>query len=151
MGIIYKLTSPSGKSYIGQTRRTLQERMNGHKSNGKCRLIHKAIKKYGFVNFTLETLVEVPNNLLNLYEEKMIAAYGTHGKFGYNLSDGGEKNPMFCPKNRMRLSVTLSNPAVRKKISVSLSKRLQTEEGRLQRSEQTKKQWKYGDIPTYRY
>ena len=32
-GIIYKATSSSGKSYIGQTTQGLKKRMCGHKSN----------------------------------------------------------------------------------------------------------------------
>jgi hypothetical protein len=65
-GFIYKYTSPSGSSYVGQTTRSLQERA-GH--NGKCYkgcdLFYKAIQKYGFSNFTVEILAEVPKNQLD--------------------------------------------------------------------------------------
>lgn len=33
MGFLYMLTSPSGKSYIGQTIRPIEERLKEHKKN----------------------------------------------------------------------------------------------------------------------
>jgi len=48
-GIIYKITSPNGKSYIGQTIQTFNQRMKGHrKANSNCILLKKAIIKYGW-------------------------------------------------------------------------------------------------------
>jgi predicted GIY-YIG superfamily endonuclease len=38
MGCIYKITSPSGKVYIGQTVKTLHERIKGHKK--VVRIVH---------------------------------------------------------------------------------------------------------------
>src|SRR5210317_405716 len=47
-GIIYKITSPSGKIYIGQTIHTLEERIKGHnKKSTNCTLLKRAIDKYG--------------------------------------------------------------------------------------------------------
>ena len=62
MGIIYKLTSPSGKSYVGLTTQRIEQRMWKHKRSKFCRLLRKAIEKYGFDNMKLEILDEdVPN------------------------------------------------------------------------------------------
>jgi len=48
MGCVYKITSPSGKVYIGQTVKTLHERIKGHKkSSTNCTLLKRAIDKYG--------------------------------------------------------------------------------------------------------
>ena len=90
-GFIYKYTSPSGSSYVGQTTRSLQERA-GH--NGKCYkgcdLFYKAIQKYGFSNFTVEILAEVPKNQLDQAEKKYIQLFNTLAPNGYNLTDGGQ-------------------------------------------------------------
>ena len=58
-GIIYRLTSPSGKTYIGQTDRSFQVRWNQHCGKSSCcTALHRAIKKYGKENMTKEILCE---------------------------------------------------------------------------------------------
>ena len=58
MYLIYKLTSPSGKSYIGQTN-NIRKRINSHKSSkNKCIAIKNAIQKYGWDNIQLTILAE---------------------------------------------------------------------------------------------
>ena len=57
-GIVYKATSPSGKTYIGQTVSSLKKRIRKHK-NDSNRLYYafaRAIKKYGVDNFIWEVL-----------------------------------------------------------------------------------------------
>ena len=52
MGCIYKLVSPSGKVYIGQTSRTFEKRFKEHCSGTSGgTIIEKALKKYGPENF----------------------------------------------------------------------------------------------------
>nr|DAP31400.1 MAG TPA: intron associated endonuclease [Caudoviricetes sp.] len=90
-GYIYKYTSPSGKSYIGQTIRSLRERA-GH--NGKLYKgsyeFYRAIKKYGFDNFEVEILAEVPKQQLDKAEIKYIQLFNTLIPNGYNISAGGQ-------------------------------------------------------------
>lgn len=92
-GYIYKYTSPSGKSYIGQTSGSLKSRAknlcsgNGYK---KCSLFWKAIQKYGWLNFQVEILEEVPIEQLNEREQYYIDFFQTCGQRGYNLTNGGE-------------------------------------------------------------
>ncbi|MDD4242702.1 MAG: NUMOD3 domain-containing DNA-binding protein [Bacilli bacterium] len=87
--LIYKFTSPSGKSYIGQTC-DLKRRKILHKNTNTCRAFHNAIKKYGFENFIEEILKE---NLTledaNTFEEIYIEQYNTLAPNGYNLLSGG--------------------------------------------------------------
>ena len=54
---IYKLTSPNGKIYIGQTN-NLDGRLAEHKSNSKWRKtkLYNSIRKYGWDNFTKEVI-----------------------------------------------------------------------------------------------
>ena len=66
---IYKITSPSGKIYIGQTT-NYSKRYNAYK-NHKCKLQPKlfaSIEKYGFINHTIEILKECQIEDLNYYE-----------------------------------------------------------------------------------
>lgn len=86
-GFVYCYTSPSGKKYIGQTRTTLKERA---KLNAKgymgCTAFYNAIQKYGWENFSVEILEEVPLDVLNETEINYILDYDTiNPKKGYNI------------------------------------------------------------------
>lgn len=70
---IYKITSPSGKVYIGQSR-NIKNRWRDHKTSrfAYCRYVNNSIKKYGAENHVFEMLHELPNNvsrqIMNEYE-----------------------------------------------------------------------------------
>ena len=110
MGIIYKLTSSSNKSYIGQTKQTLIKRWNSHTSAarnhaGHCSALERAIRKYGDAGFTKEILVECDDAMLNLFEEKMIKAWGSNIRdIGYNLTSGGDAGQQFNDSTRLKMS-----------------------------------------------
>lgn len=99
-GIIYKLTSPSGKSYIGQTINPKERYncfLNLNKKYGGDK-IDRARKKYGPENFVYEILEIVNNSDPNIVSEKLneleilyIKQYDTLNN-GYNLNDGGSYN-----------------------------------------------------------
>jgi group I intron endonuclease len=89
MGFIYISTSPSRKSYIGQTIQPIEERFKQHqRPSSKCRAFFGAIKKYGWENFD-NHWYEVPDDELNFYEEMLVALMGTLAPDGYNLKEGG--------------------------------------------------------------
>lgn len=91
-GFIYKYTSPSGKSYIGQTVRSLSERAGHNGKNYKgCSLFFRAIQKYGLKNFDVEILAEVPRKQLNEQEKRYIHLFNSLAPNGYNISAGGEQ------------------------------------------------------------
>lgn len=93
-GKIYKYTNLiNGKTYIGQTKQSLEQRDYKHITQlNDNTYFHRAIKKYGRENFSLE-LVE-DNIPLDLLDEKEIyyidyfQSFYTTGK-GYNLTQGG--------------------------------------------------------------
>lgn len=101
-GFIYKYTSPSGKSYIGQTSSTLKRRAgNIYTGEGykKCPIFWTAIQKYGWLSFKVEILEEVLLNELDTKETEKIFQLQTLSPHGYNLSEGGEggrKQEVFC-------------------------------------------------------
>ena len=86
-GFIYKYTSPSGKSYVGQTVQTLLGRAKTYSGKGyrKCSLFYKAILKYGFENFQVKILDEVPIEELDCAEAFWIEYSNSMRPNGYNL------------------------------------------------------------------
>ena len=105
MGIIYCLTSPSGKKYIGQTTRDFEKRFEEHCTRKECRILYNAIQKYGQYNFKKEILLECNNCFLDKYEIKFINLYDTLYPNGYNIRTGGS-NGLHCEdsKEKMRQS-----------------------------------------------
>ncbi len=88
--IIYKFTSPSGKSYIGQTC-NFTRRKNEHKIMTGCRAFASAIKKYGFETFIEEILEEnLTLDEANAREFYWIEKEDTISPNGYNLRTGGK-------------------------------------------------------------
>jgi len=88
MGIIYMATSKTtGKSYIGQTSRSLSIRKTEHSREKKSNsLFHNAIRKYGADDFIWQIITTVPNEELDFHEKFYIKCFNTHVSFGgYNL------------------------------------------------------------------
>lgn len=91
---LYKMTSPSGKAYIGITTGKIIDRMHRHRATanaGSQYSIHNALRKYGFKSFTVEVLDdETDIDKLNKLEVLAIAKHGTLYPLGYNLTTGGD-------------------------------------------------------------
>jgi hypothetical protein len=112
MGIIYKLTSPSGKSYIGQTKRTFNYRWQRHvqkaianKDKHQCWALNNAIRKYGPDKFIKEVLLVCNDNDLNRYEIAAIGLYQSiDNRFGYNLTIGGYHKGPLSEKSKDNIS-----------------------------------------------
>jgi len=105
-GIVYKLTSPSGKAYIGISKHSLDFRMKLHlRSNSYCKAIKAALNKYGEAVFKKELLHDnVPLADLGRLEIMEIERHGTFAPGGYNLTRGGEINPMDHAGARAKVS-----------------------------------------------
>jgi len=92
--IIYKITSPSKKVYIGQTIDTFNTRMRGHRKKGSnCLLLKRAINKYGWKNMHKEILIEIDDyeqDLLDFWEQEMIKVFNSQAPAGYNCDSGGQ-------------------------------------------------------------
>lgn len=94
-GFIYKITNTiNGRSYIGQTIQNVKERFYQHCAT-KCSkavsnmAIHRAIKKYGKSNFTVEVIEEIDSANLNDRERYWIKYYNSYNN-GYNSTKGGQ-------------------------------------------------------------
>lgn len=119
MGIIYKLTSPSNKTYIGQTIQSFHRREQRHANDAKfyklrgeksgyCVALCNAINKYGMENFQTEILMECDDSMLDAYEREMIKKYDSLSPNGYNLTTGGT-NSEFSEETRLKMSKSISN------------------------------------------
>lgn len=92
--LIYKITSPSGKIYIGQTwdvRVRLQNYRQHHCKNQ--RKLYNSLNKYGFVKHTFEVIQyyneDVTQEILDEDEIKLIAEYEANGFRMLNIAKGG--------------------------------------------------------------
>lgn len=89
---VYKLTSPSGKSYIGKSK-DYSKRFDQHITealNNSDRKICKAIRKYGKENISLEILEEnISEDEACKLEIMYIEKFDTY-KNGYNMTKGGD-------------------------------------------------------------
>lgn len=128
-GIIYKLTFPNGKAYVGLTTQELSRRMTQHKhcNNNNCRLVARAIGKYGWANVIVSVMAaNVPLEELGDLEIRFISELNTLHPNGYNLQTGGEGgwNESATTKRRKAKAVTESwkNPVTRDQRKKSISK-----------------------------
>jgi group I intron endonuclease len=108
--VVYKITNIlNGKSYIGQTVQKLDRRLNQHKckkyaDSGKS-LISQAIQKYGFNNFTVETLSYCSSyEMMDKHEIKAIQYFNTVSPNGYNLTHGGQSQGKKCEEIVQRIA-----------------------------------------------
>lgn len=94
MGYIYKITNKiNGKIYIGQTKKTIEERFQEHLKKAKIhtnRYLYDAMNKYGYENFIVSQIEECANSKLDEREIYWIAFYQSNNKqYGYNMTIGG--------------------------------------------------------------
>lgn len=110
MGVIYSITSPKGKVYVGQTK-NLYNRAKSHKSSAKSKrtevILYNSIRKYGWENHCLSVLEECADELMNEREifwiEKLNSFCGKN-KQGLNMSLGGAVgNPQKWKHDKVRV------------------------------------------------
>lgn len=101
---IYRLLSPSGKSYVGQSI-DFNRRLIEHKNYKKKSLpkLYQAIKKYGIENFSIEILEICEPELLNEREVYWINHYDSCNN-GYNCTTGGQSFFKRSKETREKLS-----------------------------------------------
>lgn len=92
---IYAVTSPSGKSYIGQTCKTVEQRLKRHAAdaNRGSRLpFHRAIRKYGIDALVVSVISEhISKSEADYAEVQLICSLKVQDpSIGYNLADGGQ-------------------------------------------------------------
>jgi len=104
---IYKITSPSGKIYIGQSENIHRRFYQYKKLNCKQQwLLYKSFIKYGVDNHIFEIIVECNKEELNKNEEFYINQYNSYKK-GLNCSLGGENKPSLLEEVKEKQSNTI--------------------------------------------
>lgn len=92
--VIYKITNLiNGDLYVGKTAKGLPSRIKTHKESYKSSqtYIHRAMKKYGFVNFKFEVLEHITDiTCINDRERYWISYLDCLAPKGYNMTLGGE-------------------------------------------------------------
>ena len=143
-GIIYKITFPSKKIYIGKTSQKLSNRRIKHyndafniNSSVYNTKLSRAIRKYGKNNLIWDTLyTDIKESKLNGLEIKLIKKHNTY-KNGYNSTLGGEGISGFQHTEKTKSKISKSNSGSNngqygKSPSLSTRKRL---------SDASKKSW----------
>lgn len=107
MHILYKLTFASGKSYIGQTVRTMNTRIAQHRrsalNGGSLLPVHCAWRSHGAPS--IEIIGEFPtHDDLHKAEIEAILSQKTLAPYGYNVCLGGETAPSKSPSVAAKIS-----------------------------------------------
>jgi len=128
---IYKLTSPSGKCYIGQSV-DMELRISKYRS-GNCKRqfsLYNALKKYGFENFNIEYLFVIKkvkglDNILDYLETKYIKKYNSVSPLGYNLTTGGGNSHSCSEETKLKMSIAATGRKYTEeaKMNISLAKK----------------------------
>ena len=121
---VYKHTTPSGKVYIGITRRKPEKRFEGGKGYRGCTHFMNAIQKYGWDNITHEIIeTGLTKEQAEEKERYYIKFYdSTNPKLGYNIAYGGGVGDRFTEETKRKISESLKkvyqNPEMREALRV---------------------------------
>ncbi len=91
---LYRLVSPSGKVYLGQTVNDVALRWRKHceaanRGDTHCHKLYAAIRKYQPENFLVQELFSVATKTeADIAERKLIQAHDST-RLGYNIAEGG--------------------------------------------------------------
>lgn len=125
---MYRHITPSGKSYVGVTTKSIKERIQGGYEHNK--FMKSAIEKYGWESIETEIISDhaTPEEA-SLLETYYIEALETKDhKKGYNIEDGGIKRRSYSDETRRKISEAAKKrhrpcaPDTREKL-IALSKR----------------------------
>lgn len=151
-GYIYIIKNKvNQKYYVGQTNKTIKIRWKQHKDSYKIRnqVIYLAMRKYGIENFYIEEIEKIPEKQLDNREQYWIKKLDTMTPNGYNMTYGGDFNPMHIPEIAQKVSkhfIGDKNPAkrpeVREKIRQSALGKKASEETKKKMSVNNGKYWK---------
>lgn len=110
MSILYKLTFPNGKVYIGITTESLSRRVQRHIAYARANrpyAVSAAIRKYGEKSFTAEHIASARNwsDLADI-ERLAIEQYDSICPTGYNMTGGGEGSYRVQPSTEKRAKIS---------------------------------------------
>lgn len=122
--VVYKITNKiTGKCYIGITEKSLEDRWYGHLTklkNGDQRHLYSSMRKYGIEAFTIEILDETGNYEELLKKERYYVSLYDSFNNGYNMTNGGDDNPMNIKSVKDSHDAKMRSKEVRNKISMAM-------------------------------
>lgn len=145
MAVVYQITSPSGKSYIGVAKYSAAIRFKKHcydAKNGRKTALAAAIRKHGAEAMIVRTLVESTSEYCFDLESRVIKAYGTLHPHGYNLTTGGEGIHEMAEASKQKHVESHNRPECLAKKSEASKRYNSSPEVRQRKSEEMKKRWK---------
>ena len=94
MGVIYKITTPTGKLYVGKSYK-IKNRIADYRcrKNTSTGMLMRSIRKYGWESHKLEIIEEVENDRLSereIFWIKELNTYHYENENGLNMTRGGE-------------------------------------------------------------
>ena len=115
---VYKHTSPSGKVYIGITKRKPKKRFDGGRGYKHCPHFSAAIKKYGWSAINHEILrTGLTKEEAEQAEIDLIALYRANDRqYGYNTERGGSAPGRMSEETRQKIAMHMmgdNNPTRR--------------------------------------
>lgn len=122
--LVYKHTSPSGKSYIGITDNYDARCVKHQHPSSGCAAFYAAICKYGWDNFT-HTIIADNLTIIeaNRLEMQLITELNTQAPNGYNLREGGNAGGKHHTTTKQKISDALTGRSLtedhKRKISSS--------------------------------
>lgn len=126
MGFVYKITSPTGRIYIGSTI-VLDKRLKNYK-NHNCKdqpKLYASFIKYGFTNHSFEIIEECDNDILRSRERYFGLLFNVLSKQNLNCSlpSDGEKVSCISEETRQLISNKLKGRKMPPHVGINLSKR----------------------------
>lgn len=123
---IYKITSPSGRIYIGQSKNIEKRFLQYRRLQCKYqKLLYNSLIKYGVENHVFEIVLQCLPEELNLNELKYIQETGSY-KDGLNMTKGGEISPMSHPEIAAKMIGKKHSEESKTKRSKTLKNKLAT-------------------------
>ena len=148
---VYVHISPNGKRYYGITKKKVEARWKNGKGYEGNKYFYRAINKHGWGNFEHIVIAKgLSEEEAKWLEVELIREWDTTNReYGYNITKGGDSNPMDNEESRKKLSETRkgeNNPNYgktlseehRKKIGKAMKGKTLSEKTKQKMSEATK-------------
>ncbi len=107
---VYKILSPSGKVYIGQSR-NIEKRWVRHREARKFKTskLHSSLKKYGWrahiFKIVSELPIDVSQDVINKYEQIYLDFYRDAGFLMLNIKEAGSMG-LFSDESKLKMSIS---------------------------------------------
>lgn len=123
---IYKVTSPTGRVYIGQSINILSRFKRYKDLNCESqRKLHRSLVKYGFNFHRFEIVHELPidvdKEVMDSYEQLYIETYTAGGFKMLNIKGGGNNGPS-SKETRIRQSIALKGRIIKRLPMTAISR-----------------------------